>query len=135
MAAAAAKLVAHDLGADLPLPDGVALVGRAPECDLRIETRRISRHHCVLAWVGDGLLIRDLGSTNGVLVNGRRVDSGRAKLGDEIVIADLRFTLALVPPAGRNVTDSLIERLEEPVMLEDFEPAGTDSQPSLYNLA
>ena len=132
MAAPAGKLVAHDLGADLPLPAGVALVGRAPECDLRIESRRVSRHHCVLAWTGDGLLIRDLGSTNGVLVNGKRVDNGRASVGDELAIADLRFTLAV---AGRGVTDSLIERLDRPLPLEGYDHDEADSKPSLYHLA
>ena len=132
MAKAAAKLVAQDFGADLTLVEGVSLIGRAPECDLRIESRRISRHHCVLAWTGEALLIRDLGSTNGVLVNGQRVDRGRAQPGDEIAVADLRFVLQL---AGRGVTDSLIERLDAPVMLDDFEREGADSQPSLYHLA
>ena len=39
----------------------------------------------------DVLVVRDLGSTNGIRINGRRVESGRLRLGDELSIAHLRY--------------------------------------------
>ena len=52
----------------------VQLVGRHPECDLRIENMKVSRRHCCLALVYERVVIRDLGSRNGVQVNGVVVD-------------------------------------------------------------
>ena len=48
----------------------VLLIGRHPECDVRIESPKVSRRHCCVATAYDRVLIRDLGSRNGVRVNG-----------------------------------------------------------------
>lgn len=49
-------------------------IGRRPNCGLTITSRRVSRRHCVLD-VHEGLLtVRDLNSTNGVYVNGERIE-------------------------------------------------------------
>ncbi|MGW9174637.1 FHA domain-containing protein [Streptomyces decoyicus] len=53
-----------------PLP---LLIGRAPGVGLRLNHETVSRAHAELRSVGKGWLLRDLGSTNGTCVNGRRV--------------------------------------------------------------
>lgn len=50
------------------------LIGRAPECDLRLEDAYVSRHHCLLELVEDEWWLRDLGSRNGTWVGEQRVD-------------------------------------------------------------
>ena len=55
----------------------VLLIGRHLECDVRINSPKVSRRHCCLAMAYDRVLIRDLGSRNGVRVNGRVVDESR----------------------------------------------------------
>jgi hypothetical protein len=59
---------------------------------------------------GEGeVLVRDLGSTNGTRINGRRVAAGRLRPGDELAIADLRYCVADPPgerPAGGRQDDS-----------------------------
>jgi pSer/pThr/pTyr-binding forkhead associated (FHA) protein len=81
----------------------VVLVGRHPECDVRIDLPRISRRHCCLALVYDRVLIRDLGSRNGLRVNGRLVDEAQLNPGDEVAIGPLIFRVedpdALALPA------------------------------------
>ena len=53
--------------------DGTLEVGR--ECDgLNLDDGRVSRRHLTLAATDDGLVVTDLGSTNGTLVNGVRID-------------------------------------------------------------
>ena len=86
------RLVSLDGHPDIPL-DPVIVVGRDRRCDVRIESFRVSRRHCRLALDGDGVLVCDLGSTNGTQINGRRVGSGVLRPGDELSIAYCRFQL------------------------------------------
>lgn len=72
---------------------GVTTVGRAPECDLRLDESGMSRMHARLLPVDGGMLLEDLGSTNGCFLNGKRVLRGEAKPGDEIGFDHLRFRL------------------------------------------
>jgi pSer/pThr/pTyr-binding forkhead associated (FHA) protein len=61
-------------GHRLDFAPGEFVFGRGPECHIRPNSELVSRQHCMLKVAGDGALsIRDLGSTNGTLVNGRRV--------------------------------------------------------------
>src|SRR5437763_12470919 len=78
----------------------VLLIGRHPECDVRIDLPRVSRRHCCLAQVYDRLVIRDLGSRNGLRVNGRLVDEAELHPGDEVAIGPLIFRLEADVPAA-----------------------------------
>lgn len=80
---------------------GVTTIGRAPECDLRLDEPGMSRVHARLLPTEDGLLLEDLGSTNGSFVNGKRVLRGEARAGDEIGFDTLRFRL-LAPGQGEH---------------------------------
>ena len=53
------------------LEDG-AIIGRSPDCDLRVEDLLVSREHARVAASQIGAGIEDLGSANGLYVNGRR---------------------------------------------------------------
>src|SRR5215218_6157642 len=80
-------------GPSIPLCKQILLVGRHQECDIQIPSRKISRRHCCLAQVGDHLVVRDLGSTNGVRINGVKVVEGNLQLGDELMIGNVRYQL------------------------------------------
>jgi pSer/pThr/pTyr-binding forkhead associated (FHA) protein len=69
------------------------IVGRDPTCDVRIDSPWISRRHCCLTEVDGEVLVRDLGSINGTWINGRRVESGRLRAGDELSIATFSFSV------------------------------------------
>ena len=71
----------------------VLLIGRHPECDARIESPKVSRRHCCIATAYDRVLIRDLGSRNGVRVNGRLLEESRLVPGDELAIGPILFRL------------------------------------------
>ena len=70
---------------------GPTVVGRAPECALRLDESGLSRQHARLVPTGDGVQVEDLGSTNGSFINGKRVQRGFARPGDEIGFDTLRF--------------------------------------------
>src|SRR5438132_2834578 len=90
-----AQLVTLDNGVSIMLDKPILLVGRHPECDIQIDSRKISRRHCCIAQVGDAILVRDLGSTNGIRINGVRVVEGRLAGGDELTIGNSRYRLSL----------------------------------------
>jgi len=77
----------------IPIDRAVILVGRAEQCDVVITgSKKISRRHCCLVQSDSTYLIRDLGSTNGVWINGKRVDmEGEMRDGDQIAIGDVQF--------------------------------------------
>lgn len=82
-------------GSVVPLEKAIVLVGRQADCDVVLtHSRKVSRKHCCFAQVNDRWIIRDLGSTNGVSINGARIrKEHRLRLGDEIMIGDVRFKL------------------------------------------
>ena len=57
----------------LKLTDNVTSLGRHDDCVIRIKSSQVSRRHCELFEVGGQLMLRDLGSSNGTYVNGKRV--------------------------------------------------------------
>ncbi len=78
------------------------LVGRSRSSDLRIPNRRVSAEHAILSWSGYEWLLRDLGSTNGTYVDGRRLLVGeRIRLRRNALVA-----FGDVEDAWRLVSDS-----------------------------
>jgi predicted component of type VI protein secretion system len=88
-----ARLVALDEGSDIPVDRAMVVVGRHPQCDARLDSIRISRRHCCMTPDHGDLIVRDLGSTNGIRINGQRVEMGRLRPGDELSIAHIRYRL------------------------------------------
>ena len=72
---------------------GPTIVGRAPECVLRLDESGLSRQHARLVPTAEGMQVEDLGSTNGTFINGKRIQRGFASPGDEIGFDTLRFRL------------------------------------------
>jgi pSer/pThr/pTyr-binding forkhead associated (FHA) protein len=84
-------LVSLTDGPNILLEKPILLFGRHEECDVQLNSKKISRRHCVLAQVGDHLVVRDLGSTNGVRINGQRVAEGQLRPGDELQVGNFKY--------------------------------------------
>jgi predicted component of type VI protein secretion system len=89
-----AQLVALTEGPTILLDKPILLLGRHPECDIQLNSRKVSRRHCCIAQVSNYLVVRDLGSTNGVRINGVRVLEGKLKTGDELTVGNFRYQLS-----------------------------------------
>src|SRR5215831_10779730 len=132
------QLLALTDGPSILLDKPILLLGRHEECDIQLVSRKVSRRHCCIAQVGDHLVVRDLGSTNGIRINGVRVMEGNLKPGDELTIANYRYevqwdALGVPPPSrpgrktdvhrepepGAAYDDAALESCEEPVPLAD----------------
>ena len=78
------------------------ILGRSPECQITIEDPLISRRHARLAVGADSVVVEDLGSRNGVRVNGRVVKGTQTlKEGDRIRIGTQEFVFSVVGTEGR----------------------------------
>lgn len=62
-----------EAGSTYDLQTPVTLLGRGTDCDLRLVDPGVSRHHAELRVEDDQVVLVDLGSTNGTLVNGQPV--------------------------------------------------------------
>ena len=69
------------------------VIGRSRDCDITLADPNVSRRHAEVRLEPGGYVVADLGSTNGVEVNGRRVDQARLEEGDVILLGqtELRF--------------------------------------------
>lgn len=132
-----AQLLALTDGPSILLDKPILLLGRHGECDVQLNSRKVSRRHCCVAQVHDYLVVRDLGSTNGVRINGNRVIEGKLSSGDELTIGNFRYQVYLEAPSsdghsgttpspgparrpGAPTTDEArLEEAEEPVPLDD----------------
>lgn len=72
-----------------------AVIGRSPDCDVVIDDAAASRRHVQVQARGNGFVWRDLGSTNGTIVNGAKMVEGILHHGDHIRIGEtvLRFEM------------------------------------------
>jgi len=132
------ELVALTEGPNILLDKPFLLLCRDQEFDIQLGSRKVSRRHCCLAQVNDFFVVRDLGSTNGIRINGRRVLEGNLRPGDELTIGNQRFQLQwagkaekgppLALPAGRQqmlalavqtAEDDDLESSDHPVALPE----------------
>src|ERR1035438_9485637 len=127
------QLIALSEGINIALDRPIVLIGRHQECDIQIPSRKISRRHCCIALVTDHLVVRDLGSTNGIRINGIKVVEGNLQPNDELTIGNMRYQLRWIgeaepthgakngikagKPRKRPASD---ESLEVPVALPDL---------------
>jgi pSer/pThr/pTyr-binding forkhead associated (FHA) protein len=79
---------------DMELGNGSLLIGRLPECDVLLQDTLASRMHARISVQGDGVVVEDLHSTNGVYVNGARVGHSTVlREGDRILIGTTEISL------------------------------------------
>jgi DNA-binding winged helix-turn-helix (wHTH) protein len=82
-----------------PLTQGVAVIGRARDAAIRVDSGGVSRHHARIVVNGDQVTIEDLGSKNGTFIDGHPIAGPSVlKDGGEIRIGPVAFTFRVAPP-------------------------------------
>lgn len=108
---------------DIELPPGEFVIGRSEDCQLSIDDAMVSRRHAALRVTNLSVALVDLGSRNGVSVNGDKVTSER-RLGDGDRISigkhELLFSI-VIPDSQRN--RGFLARTLGPIELADLEAA------------
>jgi len=84
------------------------IIGRAPECEIRLGDPGISRRHCSIENRGNELHVEDLESANGTFINGTLVKSGVLGAGDQVSVGKtiLECRLKEPFPSGRGILSS-----------------------------
>jgi pSer/pThr/pTyr-binding forkhead associated (FHA) protein len=96
-------------GTEILLEKDRITVGRGAGADLVLDDASVSSQHAALELAGAGFRIRDLGSTNGVRVNGSRVSAADLKHGDRLEIGSLAFRYLVEARTGSPPTHHLDE--------------------------
>lgn len=74
---------------------GPVVIGRSPGADIVIDDTFVSGRHARFSPLGEGLLVEDLGSTNGTLLNGQPVTSPSGlRAGDQVAIGAVTLKVA-----------------------------------------
>jgi pSer/pThr/pTyr-binding forkhead associated (FHA) protein len=92
---------------NLELPPGQFVIGRSTDCQLSLDDPLVSRRHARLLVSPDAVHVEDMGSRNGVLVNGDRIE-GRQKLADGFVVTIGTQELTLIDERSQRKVDPLM---------------------------
>ncbi len=109
-------------GDPIPLIRETLTVGRRESCDICMRLPTVSGLHCELNFRDGFWWIRDLGSTNGIKVNGVRVPRKLLQPQDTITIARRNFTIEYSVPVGKRAMEEMME--DNPMSQSLLEKAG-----------
>ncbi len=76
---------------DFPLEQEETVIGRRQDAHLRIPTADVSRQHCAVIRSGKSIVAKDLGSSNGTFVNGKRIAEAELGAGDQLRVGPVTF--------------------------------------------
>ena len=76
---------------DIVLDSFPVVIGRNPEAEIHLDDCWVSRRHCEIDENGDSLMVRDLSSRNGTLVNGSQISESPLSPNDELTIGISTF--------------------------------------------
>ncbi|MCZ2343277.1 MAG: FHA domain-containing protein [Bacteroidales bacterium] len=103
------ELVPLGGGDPIPLTRDLLTVGRRSSCDIRLDFHNVSGQHCEFAFQNGYWQVRDLGSTNGIKVNGERTTRKILRPGDEVSISSHRYTIRYEVQSGGLLDEALAE--------------------------
>jgi hypothetical protein len=84
------------------------IMGRGETADLRVPSTRVSREHAVITKQGRTFTLRDLGSTNGTFINGKRTTEAPLNDGDVVLLADEQLTFSNGENTPRQMTTQVM---------------------------
>ena len=87
-------------GETIPIPGNGITVGRRPGNSVQVTDASVSGRHAEFVVEPDGLVLRDLGSTNGTKVGGERISQSRLKHGDEVLLGNVMLVVVDAQAGG-----------------------------------
>lgn len=93
-------------------------VGRSTDCDIVVQSPKLSRHHAELMQDVDGITVVDLNSSNGTYINGKRVKRAALAPGDELSLAGSVYILSASEQAS--LQDEEQTTLRPAIRMEDL---------------
>jgi pSer/pThr/pTyr-binding forkhead associated (FHA) protein len=130
------KLLPMDGGDEIPLTAVRVLLGRSPVCDIVLSFPEVSGKHCQLEFANDRWHVRDLGSRNGILVDGKPTSSAVIPPNSLLSVAKRRFKIVYqpqVPDPVRPVPERVLPLPNGTLDLEELVPQDSASIGDLAN--
>ena len=125
-----ARLAIYKVGilvAGFPLPEPGTTIGRDEDNSIGLDHPKVSRHHAVVHAQDNMWVIKDLGSTNGIKVNGKKVKHAVLRQGDKVEIGPFEMVFETVaknaewkPPHGKDFSYEAVRR----TISEEMPPGG-----------
>ena len=85
-------------GQIMPLTVGYNVIGRSPNCQIKLASNAVSKEHATVLVTDDGkVIITDMNSRNGTFVNGLRVQNQKLQAGDKLTFHDLIIDILKLP--------------------------------------
>lgn len=104
----------------IPLNTKKFLIGREQDCHLRPSNESVSRHHCAITIDDYSVRVRDLGSSNGTSLNGKRIIGVQeAEPNDKLTVGNLEFEIVF-SKAGSPVVSGVSEKGGTSFTLDEF---------------
>lgn len=118
---------------NVELNEGTYAVGRSAQCQISLDDPLVSRQHAIFEVTPAGVTVQDLGSRNGVLVNGHRIE-GKVQLsvGDRILIGGQELTLATAndpTSGGMGVGKMTLPKMRVSTPSSGFNPMHVEADP------
>ncbi len=114
-------------GQEIPIEGNLAVLGRHPNCHIKLEDGSVSREHARITRQGERFFIEDLNSRNGTFVNGRLVEGCQPlQENDHLKLCDLQFSFHHGRPPDERQTLSSAANLT--LVLDE---AGSDSSATI----
>jgi len=117
---------------DFDIKKEATTIGRNTDCDFQIPLSVVSRRHCQIVAKGNSLTIRDLGSSNGTFVNGKRVQEATLSAGDTIVVGPVTFTVVIDgSPSDVNAVRTVVDGGVAPADAPEMQDGTVDVEAEL----
>jgi adenylate cyclase len=126
------EIIPHGGGDNIPLTRSPLIVGRRESCDVCLPFPNVSGKHCELTFKEGFWILRDLDSTNGIKVNGARLDSGAKKVlhaGDVLTIGKRDYVLQYHESGQASELEEHEEEMQNALKIPLLERAGLANPP------
>jgi len=115
-------------GDPIPLLKEKLLVGRRSRCDISLKFPNVSSHHCEFEFLDGYWIIRDLGSRNGIKVNGDRCQTKWLMPGDVVSVAKHQYEISYTPQSNGPPPEE-----EDPFAMSLLEKAGLEPTSRMFS--
>ena len=89
------RVTADGKAQPVPITNERTLIGRLDDCQIRVRSGKISRHHCEVLFDSGTIKLVDLGSSNGTFLNKERIEESELKAGDLISFGSMVFLVQI----------------------------------------
>ena len=107
-----------------------AIIGRQTDCQIRIPSAGISRHHCELTPTDGKILLRDMGSSNGTYVNRQKIQQTQLGAGDLIGVGDMVFVVRIDGNPAQVDSEDVLDEGLAPVVVAPKPAAAAKAPPA-----